>query len=918
MSELSTCEDPNLNESLLNDIVLTLGLILDSGDRGNLPHSWRTAVLACGIAAHSSCENPNLLFHAGLLHDIGVFGEAPRSGVRSSRPAAMTHAEKGARIVAGNPLLRELEPAIRDHHERFDGHGLPLRKRGEEISSTAAILHAADLIEQRLDAVEPDQEVSMLNKLLSGDLVSAVAPNIVDATVTLFETDNTLLTDLRSTTSLRNRISRLSFVPAGLTTKRRSTVLNEVLWLFGRIVDAVSPVRTGHSTRVAFSAFRIAKSIEMPDSWSALWAGMLHDVGKVGPSTVLPDPLQKDRAHKTLAIIAEIRGLSHLALPAAAHQERYDGGGPLGLAGDDIPVIGRILAISKTYDMKTGLRLDAASPEQALTTLRAGAGTLFDPQLVDPALAVLAKHGLRALKPRAPMVQPRQRRTSQSGVSAPEAEVEFLYKSFLNSNEAAFFTNALGHIVAVNRAFLTLYDYRFEEVAGRLPFEILVDEDSLSFDLWDNAMADSSARPWSSEVTTIASDGREVFVHLTITPVLDKLGTPSGYICHAVDISLHKRLEEELEAKNSELTSKNLELERLDKIKSNLMAITSHDLKAPIGAIIDHTQQLGEQLDELSLSEQRNALSKISESANDLILFVNDILTLDRIDSGTLAVKLQPTRLDRVLAKIIDRLQPSARSKDVEIRLASCRETKYREELADAGRMEQVFSNLLSNAVRYSPAGARVDVSFTQKRGFGTQIEIADEGPGIPAVDRVVVFERYYQVEGGAKVGTGLGLAIVKHIVDQHEGQIYVKSRAGSGSMFVIELPRTTLNTTAERFIPFLAPKPEQLASLERALGRYGACALPVLGDVELRCCLESEQPALVVVNVESVSRDQLATLRRYQQERHSPALVGVGVVSSELADLFTDSLTPPVLDAEFAQLLETIGLTGERSAVSG
>ena len=105
MSELSTCEDPNLNESLLNDIVLTLGLILDSGDRGNLPHSWRTAVLACGIAAHSSCENPNLLFHAGLLHDIGVFGEAPRSGVRSSRPAAMTHAEKRCPNRRGQPTF---------------------------------------------------------------------------------------------------------------------------------------------------------------------------------------------------------------------------------------------------------------------------------------------------------------------------------------------------------------------------------------------------------------------------------------------------------------------------------------------------------------------------------------------------------------------------------------------------------------------------------------------------------------------------------------------------------------------------------------------------------------------------------------------------------------------------------------------
>lgn len=920
MSEVLTGGETD-NERLFNDIVRTLGLIVDSGDGETLSHAWRTAVLARGIADHSDVENPGLLFHAGLLHDIGMFGHAPHgeSG-RKHGPAVTTHAERGARIVAGTSLLRELAPAIGDHHERFDGTGLPAGKRGAQIPKEAAILHAADTIEQRLGAADPERRLAMVRQLIRGELVDAVAPEVALATARLFEGDTTLLEDLDDEETLRRRVAELSYAPPGLAEKTRSELLTEALWLFGRIVDAVHSEERGHSTRVAFHAFRIARSLHLANAWDAMWAGLLHDVGKVGLSGALLDRRRlveagEDRAaqhhaRRTLTIVSAIRGLEHLALPAAAHDEHYGGGGPLSLVGDDIPLIGRVLAIANAYDTMTGLRVDAATHEKAIQSIRAGAGSRFDPTVVEPALAVLAEHGLRALE------WPSGMAAMHQIYAAPEAsasEIDFLYRSFLNSNEAVFFTNAIGIIIAVNRAFLTQYGYRFEDVAGRLPIEILVDRDSASLDIWENAMADSSARPWSGEITTIARDGREIFIHLTITPVIGEHGTPSGYIGNAVDISEHKRLEEELERKNQELVSKNRELQRLDRIRSNIMAITSHDLKAPISAIIAHAELLNEQLESSSHAEQHASLRRIAASAHRLISFVDDLLTLDRIDAGTLAVDLRPSRLDRVLAQTMDRLRPSADSKkvDFDLALAPCQPANARRVMADARRMEQVFSNLLSNAIRYSPSGSTVRVSYSQDSGTGTRIEIADSGPGIPRANLETVFERYYQVDEKKKIGTGLGLAIAKHIVEEHRGRISAHSRPGGGSRFIIELPPSSTHSDESESptIPIIAPEPAQLASLSRVLGNHGVSALPISGDSELRCVLESDCPTIVFANVESVSPEQLALLRSYRAHGHSPILVSIGERDPDLDSLFSESLLPPVLDTEIAELVHSLGL---------
>lgn len=235
----------------------------------------------------------------------------------------------------------------------------------------------------------------------------------------------------------------------------------------------------------------------------------------------------------------------------------------------------------------------------------------------------------------------------------------------------------------------------------------------------------------------------------------------------------------------------------------------SHELKTPLTSIQGFAQALaeGEAPDEAS---RQRAAGIIFEEAARMRRLVEALLDLARIESGQIVMQQTPLDVGQILESTVERLLPQAAKKDIQISQAWDRLPPV---IGDGDRLAQVFTNLLDNALRHTPAGGRVTIvavaletapakaatlpgpshRFNSAVPPTSRIEIrlSDTGPGIPPADLPRIFERFYQVDKSRKrsSGAGLGLAIIKEIVEAHQGTISAESTEGYGTTFVIKLP---------------------------------------------------------------------------------------------------------------------------------
>ncbi|MDP3718845.1 MAG: GAF domain-containing sensor histidine kinase [Acidobacteriota bacterium] len=226
-----------------------------------------------------------------------------------------------------------------------------------------------------------------------------------------------------------------------------------------------------------------------------------------------------------------------------------------------------------------------------------------------------------------------------------------------------------------------------------------------------------------------------------------------------------------------------IEAERAKKV---FVANVSHELRTPLTSIRGALALVRDS--EPDLSDDAGALlSAAHRNADRLLALVNDLLDLERVGSGELAVVKKECDLGEAIALAVDTVQPIARDAGVAITSTS---TTVRL-LADPERLTQVFINLLANAVRFSPKGSTVRVGVTATVE-SVHLTVDDHGPGVPPAFRQTIFEPFKQVEGSAahkKGGTGLGLAISQAIVKEHGGVIEVGDAPGGGARFWFELP---------------------------------------------------------------------------------------------------------------------------------
>lgn len=248
---------------------------------------------------------------------------------------------------------------------------------------------------------------------------------------------------------------------------------------------------------------------------------------------------------------------------------------------------------------------------------------------------------------------------------------------------------------------------------------------------------------------------------------------------------------EKLQAMFEQLQHEHTELEKLERIRKDFVINVSHELRTPLASIQGYTETL---LDGALHDEEHNVrfLSIIRQNAERLGRLTADLMTLSRLELKTTRFQFASYYVRDLLADCVDSMRLMAEKKQVQLLLNV--ETQMAEVFCDSEAVHQVMSNLLDNALKYTPAEGTIEVTAKAAVGDPDMIEVRvrDSGIGIPSEDLPRLFERFYRVDKARSRelgGTGLGLAIVKHLVRAQGGDVHVESRVGEGSSFIFTLP---------------------------------------------------------------------------------------------------------------------------------
>lgn len=249
----------------------------------------------------------------------------------------------------------------------------------------------------------------------------------------------------------------------------------------------------------------------------------------------------------------------------------------------------------------------------------------------------------------------------------------------------------------------------------------------------------------------------------------------------------HTCLQDKIHAATEELTIKNESLLKLNKTKSNFIANISHELRTPLTSIKGAMDYLSVRLSMHKKDNEKDLkvfFEVIKKNAERLIRLVNNVLDYERIGLGELEMHFKGVNLKNVFDEVITEFRPLSENKKIAIELRAEDVIVH----ADEDRIKQVLTNLLSNALNFSPESSSIIVNLTGADGYANA-SVEDSGCGIAEEEKEMIFRQFYS--RGVENGTGLGLAICKGIIEAHNGEIGVKTVEGQGSCFWFTIPKT-------------------------------------------------------------------------------------------------------------------------------
>jgi two-component system, OmpR family, phosphate regulon sensor histidine kinase PhoR len=230
---------------------------------------------------------------------------------------------------------------------------------------------------------------------------------------------------------------------------------------------------------------------------------------------------------------------------------------------------------------------------------------------------------------------------------------------------------------------------------------------------------------------------------------------------------------------------------KLERVRRDFVANASHELRTPLSIIKGYIETLVDGHDTMSREDRAKFLQTIQRHSDRLKSIIDDLLALSRLESSTPGLKFAPVALAAFFQGLADEYgrRPDAAGHEIQVQVPADLGLLD----ADTEKLTQVFSNLLENALKYTPAGSRVEIGALATLEGEIECYVRDNGAGIPPEDLPHIFERFYRVEKGRSRetgGTGLGLSIVKHIVQLHGGRVWAENREGEGLAIIMRLPR--------------------------------------------------------------------------------------------------------------------------------
>jgi PAS domain S-box-containing protein/excisionase family DNA binding protein len=356
-----------------------------------------------------------------------------------------------------------------------------------------------------------------------------------------------------------------------------------------------------------------------------------------------------------------------------------------------------------------------------------------------------------------------------------------------SSDDAIIGKTLDGIIVDWNRGAERLYGYSAAEAIGR-PISLLIPEDLPDELPVIIERLSRGERIDHYDTERISKDGRRISVSLTISPIRNAAGRLVGASAIARDISERRCAEREREELLARERQARAEAEAALRLRDEFLSIASHELRTPLAVLKGHAQvalrrlQRAGQLEPVRAVDALRAIESQSDKLNRL---VGRLLDIPRIETGKLELERRPTDIVALVEQVVS----SARARETGHAIVLAASPSLEAEV-DPLRLEQVLTNLLDNAIKYSPEGGTIEVVVSRSADEAPEIAVRDHGLGIPPEKRAQIFERFFQAHGnGHKRGLGLGLYISRQIVELHGGEITAESPADGGSRFVVRLP---------------------------------------------------------------------------------------------------------------------------------
>jgi PAS domain S-box-containing protein len=336
--------------------------------------------------------------------------------------------------------------------------------------------------------------------------------------------------------------------------------------------------------------------------------------------------------------------------------------------------------------------------------------------------------------------------------------------------------------VRMNAAGEALLGFSRDELIGKNDFDFFPGEQAEQFISTDRAtLRERHLVDIPEESIQTKAKGPRV-LHTKKIPVLDLGGQPSYLLGISEDITEAKMVQEALAQAQGEA-------ERANRAKSQFLANMSHELRTPLNAILGFSALLRDdatgRLDEAT---RLRFLNQIHSSGQHLLELINDVLDLSKVEAGQMDLLLQPVELGQLIDEVRATVEPLARTKSIALNIVLAPELRL---VADPAKVRQMLLNLVSNAIKFTPSGGRIDIR-RRRIESAVEISVTDTGIGIAEEDLGRLFTEFQQLDAGRgqrQEGTGLGLALTKRMAELHGGQVTVESEPGKGSTFTLRLP---------------------------------------------------------------------------------------------------------------------------------